>query len=106
MPAKERLKKYGNIIACYGESLAFQVEDAKEVLLQLLIDDGSKTKGQRNNIFKSEFNVMGCYTGPHADFYNCVCLDYAGGFTESDADDPIEAFMAQFLKEEVDFQMP
>ena len=23
VPAKERLKKYGNIIACYGESLAF-----------------------------------------------------------------------------------
>ena len=49
---------------------------------------------------------MGCYTGPHADFYNCVCLDYAGGFTEFDADDPIETFMAQFLKEEVEFQMP
>ena len=49
---------------------------------------------------------MGCYTGPHADFYNCVCLDYAGGFTEFDADDPIEAFMAQFLKEEVEIQMP
>jgi uncharacterized protein YkwD len=40
---KERLSKFGNIISCYGESLAFHCIDAKEVLMQLIIDDGSKT---------------------------------------------------------------
>jgi len=31
--AKQRLKKYGNIISCYGENLSFGCDDAKEVLL-------------------------------------------------------------------------
>ena len=29
---KERLRKYGNIISCYGESLSFQCMDAREIL--------------------------------------------------------------------------
>jgi len=30
---KERLRKYGNVVACYGENLSFHCEEAKEVLL-------------------------------------------------------------------------
>ena len=29
---KERLRQFGNIIACYGESLSFQCLDAREVM--------------------------------------------------------------------------
>ena len=102
---KERLKKFGNIVACYGESIAFACMDARETLCMLLIDDGSKTRGQRNNIFKPEFNHMSCFTGPHADCETMTCIDYAGAFTPL-GEDPIQNFMAEFLKEEVDFEMP
>ena len=30
---KERLRKYGNVVSCYGENLSFHCDDAKEVLL-------------------------------------------------------------------------
>ena len=42
---KARLKKFGKIISCYGESLSFNCMNGKEVMLQLLIDDGSKSRG-------------------------------------------------------------
>ena len=33
------------MVSCYGESLCFHCIDAKEVLLNLIIDDGSKSGG-------------------------------------------------------------
>lgn len=30
---KERMRKYGNIVSCYGENLSFHCEDAKEVMI-------------------------------------------------------------------------
>ncbi len=35
-----------------------------------------------------------------------TCIHYAGGFTKIGEPDPIDDFVAQFIKEEVDFQMP
>ena len=30
---KERLRKYGNVVSCYGENLSFHCEEAKEVMI-------------------------------------------------------------------------
>ena len=30
---KDRLRKYGNVISCYGENLSFHCDDAKEVIV-------------------------------------------------------------------------
>lgn len=30
---KDRLRKYGNVISCYGENLSFHCDDAKEVII-------------------------------------------------------------------------
>jgi len=103
---KERLRKYGNVVACYGENLSFHCEDAKEVLLQLIIDDGVTNRGHRENIFNPEFNVIGSHTCEHKDFTQMSCIDYAGAFIAQGQDDPIEKQMDSFLKEEVNFDMP
>jgi uncharacterized protein YkwD len=68
MTVKDRLRKYGNVVSCYGENLSFHCEDAKEVMIQLIVDDGVLTRGHKDNIFNSEFNVMGCFTCDHKDF--------------------------------------
>jgi hypothetical protein len=33
MTVKDRLRKYGNVVSCYGENLSFHCEDAKEVMI-------------------------------------------------------------------------
>lgn len=30
---KERLRRYGNVVSCYGENLSFHCEEAKEVMI-------------------------------------------------------------------------
>jgi len=37
---KDRLKKYGKIITCYGENMALYAETPMEVVLQMICDDG------------------------------------------------------------------
>ena len=103
---KERLRKYGNIISCYGENLSFHCEDAKETLLQLIVDDGVPNRGHRENLFNQEFHSMGCFTGAHKDFNTMSSIEYVGAFVEKGAADPIEQQMDQFLKEDVEFDMP
>jgi len=103
---KERLRKYGNVVSCYGENLSFHCEDAKEVMIQLIVDDGVQNRGHRENIFNTEFNVMGCHTSVHKDFNQMTCVDYAGAFVANGEPDPIEKQMDIFLKEEVEFEMP
>ena len=100
---KERLRKYGNVVSCYGENLSFHCDDAKEVMIQLIVDDGVTNRGHRENIFNPEFNVMGSHSFEHKDFNQMSCIDYAGAFVVSGEPDPIEAQMDAFLKEEVDF---
>lgn len=60
---KERLKKFGKIVTCYGENLSFHTETAMEVVLQSIVDDGVPNRGHRENLFNPEFRVMGCYSG-------------------------------------------
>ena len=70
--------------------MSFHCETAKDVILQLIVDDGVHNRGHRENIFNSEFNVMGCYSGEHQDFNFMTCIDYCGAFVANGEADPIE----------------
>ena len=104
--AKDRLRKYGEIIQNYGENLSFNCFDAKEVMLHLLIDDGSRSRSHRNNIMNKEFNYMGASTGDHSKYGQMTCINYAAGYVAKGEPDPLEKQVDEFLKDEVEFEMP
>lgn len=74
--------------------------------MQLLCDDGSKSRGQRLSIFKPDFNVISSFSGDHKDFERMTTINYAGQFVSPHEEDPIDQFMTHFLKQEVEFNMP
>jgi len=88
--------------------MTFDTINAEEVIIELIVDDGSKNKSHREMLFKDDFGVMGCYSGNHSDFRVMSCIDYAGAFVQQGGPDPIKEAMDVFLREEVDFdkQMP
>jgi hypothetical protein len=45
--------------------------------MSLLIDDGSKDKHQRENLFSEEYNYLGIACGGHKKFQLCTVLNYA-----------------------------
>lgn len=101
--SKHRMRKYGNLIKCYGENMAFGCATPVEVLAQLLIDDGNMKRGHRSNILSPDFNYIGCYSGNHNGLDHITVINYAGGFIGAGDDDIIEKQMNEFLQEEVLF---
>jgi uncharacterized protein YkwD len=78
----ERVTRYGEWKTPVSENIAYDSGTAREIVINLLIDDGVSTRGHRNNIFNSSYLVTGVSCGKHPLFGGmCVCT-FAGGFTE------------------------
>ena len=63
----------GNPYMQVGENCSYGFETAIDVVLSLLIDEGVKDKGHRQNILSEEFNSIGVAIRPHKTYrINCV----------------------------------
>ena len=87
----DRLSKYGQWLKTCGENLGTCLTkggDGKDVVIDLIVDDGVSSRGHRSNIFNPAFDTMGCFTGPHTQYNNMTTIDYSGGFIEKGAKAP------------------
>lgn len=81
----ERVARYGEWKTPVSENIAYDSGTARDIVINLIIDDGVAARGHRNNIFNSSYIVTGVSCGSHPLFGNmCVCT-FAGGFTDRPA---------------------
>lgn len=59
-----------------GENISYGYDTAREVIIQLLVDDNVRDRGHRVNLFRSGFVRAGVGCGPHAVFYYMCVIDY------------------------------
>ena len=78
---RARLMRYG-AISVYGENISYGGETAREIIMQLIIDDGVAGRGHRINMFRNNFKYAGVAVGPHAGLRVMCVIDFAGKFTE------------------------
>lgn len=78
----DRLNRYGNWIASYGENISYGRRSARQIVVALIIDDGTRSRGHRKNIFNPKFNVAGAAVGPHARFGTICTTDFAGEYAD------------------------
>jgi uncharacterized protein YkwD len=80
--AWDRVNRYGNWEVTVAENVAYGFETARDVLTQLLVDDGVPERSHRGNILNPEFRVVGVARGPHARYAILCVITYAGRYAE------------------------
>jgi uncharacterized protein YkwD len=83
-----RLERYGRWDGIVGENIVYDVSTAREIVIGLIIDDGTPNRGHRRNVFDPNHRVAGIsVTDSPANGAKCV-LDYAGGFQDKGGAEP------------------
>lgn len=59
-----------------GENVSYGYDTAREVVIQLLVDDNVHDRGHRVNLFRPDYVRAGVGCGPHAVFYYMCVIDY------------------------------
>jgi uncharacterized protein YkwD len=61
-----------------GETIAYGKNNGRELVLQLLIDDGVPSRGHRKIIMNGAYAYAGLSVGPHPQYGTTCVIDYAG----------------------------
>ena len=73
----DRIEKYSEWDGAIAESLQFCYKNAENIIMSLIIDDGSNEKHQRENLFSEEFQYIGIGCAKHKNFKLCTVINYA-----------------------------
>jgi len=79
---KERIERHGEWQGRIGENIFYGPGEARQVVMNLIIDDGVPDRGHRKNIFSRAFSRAGAACGPHPRFGTVCVIDFAGEFRE------------------------
>ena len=77
----QRLNRLGTWHGLIAENIGTLEEDPRQVVIQLLVDDGVPGRGHRHNLFNPELHQAGAGTALHRDYRVVTVIDYADGFT-------------------------
>ncbi|MCX7023101.1 MAG: CAP domain-containing protein [Spirochaetes bacterium] len=78
----DRMQRYGSWKSTAGENIAYGGKAARDIVIQLIVDDGVPSRGHRANIFNAQFLVVGVGVGQHKVYGAMSVMDFAGGYAE------------------------
>jgi len=76
---KNRIERYGKWQHTIGENIIYGANTGRDVVVELLIDDGVKNRGHRTNILQNNFKVVGVACDKHPSYGSVCVMDFAGG---------------------------
>jgi uncharacterized protein YkwD len=76
-----RINRYGGGYKTAGENLAYGPTTGRDIIVDLLIDDGVPSRGHRTNIMNKSFTQSGVSFGTHPQYRTMCTITYANGYT-------------------------
>jgi uncharacterized protein YkwD len=76
----DRLNRIGTWHGLIAENISTGEDEARQVVIQLLIDDGVPGRGHRKGLFNPDLHQAGAGSAPHRDYRVVTVIDYADGF--------------------------
>ena len=77
-----RLFKVGFAGMPIAENISYRADAAREIVLNMIIDDGVKSRSHRKNIFSQSFKLFGVACGAAVDKRNLCVIEFASSFKE------------------------
>ena len=74
------IEKYGSINGAFAQSVEFGTTVPEMIVANLLIDDGDSDRGNRKNIFKEEFKIIGANYAVHKEFRTSTVILFCQNF--------------------------
>jgi len=78
----DRVARYGDWEGEIAENVAYGFDNARDVVVQLIVDDGVRGRGHRVNIFNAEFLIVGVSCGHHVRYGTVCVITYSVGYVE------------------------
>ena len=82
----ERMNRYGAWRYSAAENISYGDNDARGVVIQLLVDDGTPGRGHRLNIFNPDYRFVGIACGAHGPYGMMCVMDFAAEYSETTKD--------------------
>lgn len=73
----ERISRYVIWESLIGENISYGEGSAREIVIQLLVDDGVASRGHRDNLLTESFEYIGVAIGRHSGFDHICVMDFA-----------------------------
>jgi hypothetical protein len=77
-----RANRFGQWEGRIAENISYGQLSARDTVVLLLIDEGVRDRGHRQNIFQRDFRLVGVASGAHATFGLMVVTDFAATYRE------------------------
>jgi hypothetical protein len=79
---EKRIARYGTWSGVVGEDISYVPRDAREVIVELLIDDGVANRGHRKSLLDPRWRYAGIACGFHARYGTMCVVDLASSFQD------------------------
>jgi len=79
---KIRMERYGSFARSFtlGENIAYGTDKGRDIVIDLLVDDGVPSRGHRINIMNKAFTQTGVAFGTHTQYRTSCTITYADGY--------------------------
>ena len=79
----KRMARFGRWSGHAAENISYGERDARGIVVALIVDDGTRDRLHRQNIFSRDLFCVGIASGPHAGCGTMCVMDFAEAFAEA-----------------------